>query len=191
MPNIYMIAGPNGAGKTTSALDLLPEVLECHEYVNADTIAAALSPFNPETTALKAGRLMLDRIHYLAAQKKDFAFETTGASKSFEPFLVNCKKQGYHVTVLYLWLHSTELALSRVASRVADGGHDVPAPIVHRRYYRGLKNFFRLYAPLSDEWFLYDNSNTTPSLVAQQPPNHDIIIFNETIWQILLKDNSL
>ncbi len=185
MPNIYMITGPNGAGKTTSAMDLLPEILECYEYVNADTIAAALSPFNPEATALKAGRLMLDRIHKLAEQKQDFAFETTGASKTFAPFLKNCKKQGYHVTTLYLWLHSSKLALSRVASRVENGGHDIPAPTIHRRYHRGLQNLFNLYMPLSDEWSIYDNSTAVPILIAQKLQNSDTIIHADGEWKTI------
>jgi predicted ABC-type ATPase len=177
-----MLMGPNGAGKTTSAMDLLPDLLQCQEYVNADSIAAAISPFNPESTALKAGRLMLGRIHELADQKQDFAFETTGASKSFAPFLAKCKKQNYYVTVLYLWLHSTKLALNRVASRVEDGGHDIPAPVVRRRYYRGLENFFNLYVPLADEWQFYDNSASSPQIIARKKKNDDIIVTNHEIW---------
>ncbi len=188
MPNIYMIAGPNGAGKTTSAMDLLPEILECYEYVNADTIAAALSPFKPEDAALKAGRLMLDRIHKLAEEKKDFSFETTGASKSFAPFLKNCKELGYKVNVLFLWLPSIELALSRVATRVENGGHHIPDPIVQRRYHRGLINLFNLYIPLSDKWIVYDNSGASPSAIAQKSKNYDIIVKNEVAWQSILKE---
>ncbi len=185
MPNIYMIAGPNGAGKTTSAMALLPDVLHCHEYVNADAIAAALSPFNPDSTALKAGRLMLDRIHQLAEQKVDFAFETTGASKSFAPFLTNCKKHGYYVTALYLWLHSPKLALNRVANRVKNGGHNIPELVVRRRYHRSLKNFFTLYTPLSDEWSIYDNSYSHPTLIAQKSENSDTILHDEMNWQAI------
>lgn len=185
MPNIYMIAGPNGAGKTTSAMALLPDVLHCHEYVNADTIAMALSPFKPESTAIKAGRLMLDRIHQLASQKQDFAFETTGASKSFAPFLENCKKQGYKLISLYLWLDSVEIALKRVAFRVENGGHDIPEPIVRRRYHRGLQNFFDLYVPLSNEWQFYDNSASFPQIIARKNKNGDIIVNNNTVWAII------
>lgn len=187
MPNVYMIAGPNGAGKTTSAMALLPDILQCREYVNADTIAMALSPFKPESTAIKAGRLMLDRIHHLANQKQDFAFETTGASKSFAPFLENCKQQGYNIIILYLWLESVELALKRVASRVENGGHDIPKQIVRRRYYRGLKNFFDIYVPLSDEWQFYDNSASFPQIISRKNKNGDIIISNDAVWAVINK----
>ncbi len=182
-----MITGPNGAGKTTSAMALLPDLLQCQEYVNADTIAAALSPFNPTSTALKAGRLMLGRIHHLAEQKLDFAFETTGASKTFIKFLTNCKSKGYNVNILYLWLHSTELAISRVASRVSNGGHDIPAPIIHRRYYRGLNNFFKLFAPIADNWSIYDNSGENPGLIARKLQNSDIMISEGDIWKTILE----
>lgn len=163
-----MIAGPNGAGKTTSAMALMPNILNCQEYVNADTIAAALSPFNPDSVAINAGRVMLERIHLLTGQKVDFAFETTGASKSFAPFLANCKQQGYHIVILYLQLQTPELAVERVALRVASGGHNIPTPVVHRRYHRSLDNFSSLYAPLADEYFIYDNSNLRPMLIEQK-----------------------
>lgn len=158
MQQLFMIGGPNGAGKTTSALSLLPQILDCDEYVNADSIAAALSPFHPEATAIQAGRLMLDRIHSLAEQKRNFAFETTMASRSFEPFLKHCKEQGYKINLLYLWLESPELAVKRVAFRVKNGGHDVPEETIRRRYHRGLNNFLNLYVPLADDWFLCNNS---------------------------------
>jgi len=182
-----MIAGPNGAGKTTSAMTLLPTLLGCQEYVNADDIAAALSPFNPESTAIQAGRLMLTRIHELADKKQDFAFETTGASKSFAPFLLHCKQQGYHITLLYLWLNSIKLAVNRVASRVENGGHHIPTATIHRRYHRGLANFFKLYIPLCDEWSIYDNSYTYPKLIAQKLENHAIVIRDDVTWDIILK----
>lgn len=130
---------------------------------------------------------MLDRIHYLVSQKQDFAFETTGASKSFAPFLENCKQQGYNIIILYLWLESVELALKRVASRVENGGHDIPEQIVRRRYYRGLKNFFDIYVPLSDEWQFYDNSASFPRIISRKNKNGDIIISNDAIWAVINK----
>lgn len=158
MPQLFVIGGPNGAGKTTCAMNLLPRFLECEEYVNADAIAAGLSPFRPEATAIQAGRLMLGRIRHLASLKKDFAFKTTLASKSFVPFLKQCKQDGYSVTVLFLWLQNVGLALSRVAGRALAGGHFVPEEVVRRRYIRGITNFFKRYQPLADNWALYDNS---------------------------------
>ena len=184
-----MIAGPNGAGKTTSATYLLPEVLHCDEYVNADAIAAGLSPFKPEKLALQAGRLMLERIHQLAKQEKNFAFETTGASKSFAPFLLNCKKQGYELDLLFLSLESPRLAVKRVAGRVAQGGHDIPTAIVKRRYDKGIINLFKLYMPIVDNWALYDNSENYPELIAGKQAKLDLTINNSKIWQKLSEKN--
>jgi len=182
MPNIYMIAGPNGAGKTTSAMNLLPEIMHCEEYVNADAIAAGLSPFKPEGAAIQAGKLMLSRIHQLASQKQDFAFETTAASRSFVPFLKKCKEEEYCITLLYLWLNSPELAIRRVAERVKNGGHDIPVNVIRRRYKKGLENFFKLYIPIAEQWALFDNSNSFPGVIAQKYENN-IVINNPTTWQ--------
>ena len=185
MHRIFMISGPNGAGKTTTAMDLLPDLLDCEEYVNADAIAAGLSPFKPEATAIQAGRLMLQRIHELAEQNKDFAFETTMASRSFLPFLQQCKGNGYTVHLLFLWLHSPELALKRVASRVLNGGHHVPDEFVLRRYISGLKNFFKLYIPIANTWILYDNSSRRPVLIAQKATEQSLEIIDEQIWKTI------
>lgn len=185
MPRIFMISGPNGAGKTTAAMDLMPGLLNCEEYVNADSIAAGLSPFKPETAAIKAGRLMLQRIHELASQKSDFAFETTMASRSFLPFLQRCKAEGHTIHLLFLWLHSPELALKRIASRVLEGGHDVPAKFVRRRYRSGIKNFFNLYIPVADTWLLYDNSQLEPVLVAQKSSEKPSEVIHKEKWDII------
>jgi len=142
---IFVIAGPNGAGKTTSAKKLLPEILQCEEYVNADAVAASLSPFHPDNVAMQAGRLMLERIDYLSNQGVDFAFETTLASKTFIKFLCECKSKGYAVNILFLWLHSPQLAIQRVRSRVEQGGHDIPQDVIIRRYYRSIYNFLSGY----------------------------------------------
>ena len=163
-----MIGGPNGAGKTTCAMSLMPEILKCREYVNADAIAAGISPFKPEQTAIQAGRLMLERIHYLANRGEDFAFETTMASKTFVPLLRECKNKGYSVTLIYLWLANPDLAIKRVALRVEGGGHGIPADVIRRRYSNGVSNFFRLYMPVCDTWGIYDNSSDHPVLVARK-----------------------
>lgn len=188
MPQLFMIAGPNGAGKTTSAMTLLPDALMCKEYVNADAIAAGLSPFQPEEMAFAAGRLMLERIHQLADQYADLAFETTGASKTFAPFLLDCKRKGYTLNLLYLWLETPELALARIAARVEKGGHDVPEVVVRRRYKKSIENLFALYMPIINNWFLYDNSTAYPSLIAKKTIKSDIIIANESVWKILNKN---
>ena len=172
MPDIYVIAGPNGAGKTTAAFEVLPE-LGCIEFVNADLIAVGLSPFNPDSEAIKAGRLLLTKIKELAESKQDFAFETTLASRSFLPFLKDCKKNGYSIHLIYFYLANSTLALNRVKQRVQKGGHSIPEDVVHRRYKRSLLNLFNLYLPIVDYWMIYDNSTTGsyPELLTRGPSN--------------------
>lgn len=164
MPNVYLIGGCNGAGKTTIALTMLPRYLDCHEFINADLIAAGLSPFHVESVALQAGRLMLDRMNLLRDAEVDFAFESTLASRSFVPFLKSCQAKGYQVQLLYLWLENVELAIERVANRVLEGGHNIPEDTIRRRYEAGRRNFLELYLPLADEWRIFDNT-TQPQLV--------------------------
>ncbi|MBE9166206.1 zeta toxin family protein [Pleurocapsales cyanobacterium LEGE 06147] len=183
MPNVYIIGGPNGSGKTTVAKRLLPNFLGVIEYVNADEIAAGLSPFNPDSVAILAGRLMLERLATLKTQGVDFAFETTLAARHFARFLRECKSSGYRVNLIYFWLQTPELALERVHRRVASGGHGLPEDVVRRRYERGRTNLTQLYLPLSDKWIVYDNSRDEPSLVAECPFNQQPIIYSPSIWQ--------
>ncbi len=157
--NVIIIAGPNGAGKSTTAPDLLQKTLQVVEYVNADTIAAGLSAFQPEKAALQAGRIMLNRLRQLAGERANFAFETTLASRTFAPWIADLRQQGYRFHLVFLWLPSPDFARIRVDERVYQGGHDIPEATIHRRYHRGLSNFFQLYRPLADVWHFYDNSN--------------------------------
>jgi len=187
MPNLYIIAGPNGAGKTTTALRLLPGFLDCIEYVNADAIAAGLSPFNVESVAIQAGRLMIERIHALADSGVDFAFETTLASRSFAPMIRECARNGYLVTLLFLWLHSPELAVERVALRVASGGHAIPEGTIRRRYDAGRKNLTSLYIPIVDMWTVFDNSGDEPVIVAEGDRTEQLIYKREQ-WNLLTAD---
>src|SRR5438552_1785170 len=166
-PRVVVIAGPNGAGKTTCAATLLPEGMDIRQFVNADTIAIGLSAFAPETAAIQAGRVMLDRLAELARERHSFAFETTLASRSFAPFLRRLKKEGYRLHLIYVWLRTPELAVQRVAARVSQGGHSVPESVVRRRYKRGLVNFLQIYRPLADSWVLCDNSGDGPVVVAR------------------------
>jgi predicted ABC-type ATPase len=158
-PHLIVLAGPNGAGKSTAAPALLVGALGVHEFVNADLIAQGLSAFQPERTALQAGRIMRDRLHYLASQRVNFGFETTLASRSLAPWIADLRRTGYAIHLLFLWLPSPEMAMARVAERVRLGGHDVPPETIRRRYHTGLRNFFGLYRPLTDTWRFYDNSD--------------------------------
>jgi predicted ABC-type ATPase len=158
MPKLYIIAGCNGAGKTTASYTVLPEMLGCREFVNADEIAKGLSPFNPESVAIEAGRLMLQRMDDLLSEGEDFAFETTLATRSYVKFVERVQAKGYFVTLLYFWLPTPEQAIERVATRVSEGGHNIPSDVIRRRYANGIKNLTTLYTPICDYWIIYDNS---------------------------------
>ncbi|HTH55874.1 MAG TPA: zeta toxin family protein [Cyclobacteriaceae bacterium] len=185
MPNLYVIAGCNGAGKTTTSYTVLPEMLNCREFVNADEIARGLSPFQPETVSFQAGRIMLDRIKELIAHQKDFGFETTLATKSYVPLLTNAKRKGYSILLIYFWLESIDLAKSRVLDRVKKGGHNIKPEVIERRYKRGLANFFSLYKDQVDTWVVYDNSKSIPSLIAKGGKGQEFLIHNSDIWKSL------
>lgn len=187
MPHVLVIAGPNGAGKTTVSPILLNESLDIKHFVNADAIAAGLSAFAPEKAAIQAGRAMLNRIDYLSRENENFAFETTLASRSFAPKLINLKKQGYLFHLTFLMLDSSELAISRVEERVNMGGHTVPETTIRRRYEGGLRNFFQLYQPIANSWQLYDNSTMGHLAPIASKMNNSLEIWNGGIWQKLIE----
>ena len=166
-PHAYIIAGPNGAGKTTFARKFLPRYAQCREFLNADLMAAGISPLSPDTAAMAAGRVLLERMDELVQGGKDFGFETTLAGKTYRPILQDMKDRGYVLHLFYLWLPDVDLALSRVARRVQQGGHDVPESAVRRRFDLGLHNLFHLYLPLFDSWLLFNNSTIEPRIVAR------------------------
>lgn len=157
-PTAYVIAGPNGAGKTTFAQQFLLRHANCEEFVNADLIAAGLSPFKPESQSVAAGRLMLVRMEELAAAKRTFAFETTLAGRGHARRLHIMKADGYRIVMFFIWLPAVEQAIARVATRVREGGHNIPEQTIRRRYELGIKNFASLYVPLLDGWFVYNGS---------------------------------
>ncbi len=185
-PNLYIIAGCNGAGKTTASYTILPEILDCKEFVNADNIAAGLSPFNPENVALEAGRIMLSRIHSLLNDSEDFALETTLSTRSYVSLIKSAKEKGYQVTLLYFWLDSPEHAVERVAQRVSAGGHHIPDDVVVRRYYRGLHTLQHLYSPVCDRWFVLDNMDLRPEIIAKFDEFGKVIV-NDEIWSVIVK----
>jgi predicted ABC-type ATPase len=162
---ILILAGPNGAGKTTFAREFLTDEANCPTFLNADIMAAELSPEHPELVAVVAARFMLQRIREEVAQGHSFAFETTLANRSYARWIREWQAAGYHVSLWFLTLPSAEAALKRVAQRVLQGGHHIPDEVVRRRFVAGKANFHELYAPLVDAWLLYDNSETDPVLL--------------------------
>ena len=177
--NLYIIAGCNGAGKTTASFTILPEILDCKEFVNADEIARGLSPFQPEKVSFEAGRIMLKRIDELFSENEIFAFETTLATKSYKEKILKDQENGYFVTLLFFWLKNTELAKERVKTRVLEGGHHIPDDIIERRYYNGILNLFNIYLPIVDQLLIFDNSEGKHKLIAEKNDGEQISIIRE------------
>jgi predicted ABC-type ATPase len=162
---IVIIAGPNGAGKTTFAREFLPKEADCPDFVNVDLIAAGLSPFNPERASLRAGRLVLEEIRRRVRAGESFAFETTLSGRHYAQLIPLWRYAGYHVKLIFLSLPTAELAIARISSRVAQGGHFVPENVVRRRFEAGLRNFHEIYRTMVNSWILYDNSGTEPKFI--------------------------
>ena len=181
---IYIISGCNGAGKTTASFTILPEILNCKEFVNADNIAFGLSPFQPEKVAFEAGRIMLERIDTLLKSNENFAFETTLATKSYKHKLLRAKQNGYTIKLLFFWLPTIEMAINRVSMRVSEGGHNIPISTIARRYSRGIENLFKIYIPLCDSWMVFDNEEY-PNIIAKGIKNEEIEIFEKTKWDLI------
>lgn len=165
---LYIIAGCNGAGKTTASFTILPEILDCKEFVNADEIAKGLSPFQPEKVSFEAGRIMLNRINELLSENENFAFETTLSTRSYKNKIVEAKDKGYRVTLLFFWLQNIELAKERVKIRVSEGGHNIEPEVIERRYIKGIKNLFDIYLPVVDGALIFDNSEGQHELLANK-----------------------
>ena len=194
-PNLYIIAGPNGAGKTTAAYNLLPEVLHCPNFVNADEIARGLSPFAPEAVSFQAGRIMLQRIDELLPQKVDFAIETTLSTRSYVQLVRRAQALGYRVHLIFFFLENEEQAIARVAQRVKNGGHGIPEEDIRRRFTRGIYNLINLYMPICDSVLVYNNMRTPAQLVARKKTQTDAIdvieseMWNQLIQKIWAKEN--
>jgi predicted ABC-type ATPase len=177
--NLYIISGCNGAGKTTASYTVLPEILECKEFVNADEIARGLSPFNATSVAIEAGRLMLQRIEELLSRQETFSIATTLATRSYVNLVRRAKAYGYRVSLLFFWLRTPELAIQRVVERVQGGGHDIPVNIIKRRYISGINNLFKLYVKEVDYWAIYDNTMRHRQKIASGRRGSDSDIFDE------------
>ena len=182
MKQLYIIAGCNGAGKTTASFTILPEVLDCKEFINADEIAKGLSPFQPESVAMQAGRIMLARMDELLQKGETFAFETTLATKSYKQKIEWAQANGYEVTLLFFWLDSPNMAKKRVAQRVAEGGHSIPSETIERRYHNGITNLFAIYIDMVDICYIFDNSEGERTPIAKKYKGGKEIIYNTDLY---------
>lgn len=183
MKNMYILSGCNGAGKTTAAYFILPEVLQCKEFVNADEIAKGLSPFQPEKVMYQAGKIMSKRIRELIEGGDNFAVETTLSAITYRDKVLWAQENGYVVSLVYFWLSSTELAKQRVKLRVEEGGHNVLESVIERRYKKGLLHFFEVFLPICDNVMLFDNSDNAPKLVIAKIKDKKEEIYNNEIYQ--------
>lgn len=183
MPNIYIIAGCNGAGKTTASFTILPEMLDCKEFVNADEIAKGLSPFQPENVSFQAGRIMLERIDELLDTGVDFGFETTLTTLSYINTIKLAKEKGYAINLLYFWLDDVNLAIERVKTRVSEGGHNIPEEIIRRRYSRGIINLTTKFIGICDYWIVINNSSRPFTFVAEGQGETELKIHDDLVWQ--------
>lgn len=168
MPTCWIIAGPNGAGKTTFALEYLPQIAQCSRFINADLIAAGLSPLAPERGLLAASRLFLSEIDDAIAEREDFAFETTLAGRSYLKLVRRLRSEGWRVELIYLALPSVEMSKLRVAEWVAHGGHNIPTADIERRFARSLANLMNEFSKAVDECSCFMNNTALPDLVFEQ-----------------------
>ena len=187
-PNLYIIAGPNGAGKTTASYTLLPEMLGCVNFVNADEIARGLSPFSPDTVDVQAARIMLYRIDELLSQKADFGIETTLATRSYVQLVKRAQALGYKVHLLFFCLETSEQAIQRVAQRVNNGGHGIPEEVIRRRFKRGIDNLVHLYLPICDSVLIYNNIKTPAQLIARKKSlRENVEVVEDVMWNQLIQ----
>lgn len=183
MKEIILLGGPNGAGKTTASRILLPEFLEENEFLNADEIARQISPTDPESVALTAGKRLIERMRILVSQNRSFALETTCSGKTYMRLLNQCRLDGWRIIFLYFWLPSAEAAVERVARRVSEGGHSIPIEVIHRRYSAGVCNMRDLYLPLVDEAEIYDNSVSPRVLIAEKRRGRALRVCDAGRWR--------
>lgn len=184
---LYIIAGCNGAGKTTASFTILPEILNCKEFINADEIARGLSPFQPEKVAIEAGRIMLNRISVLLDENANFAFETTLSARTYKNTILDAKAKGYNVVLLFFWLQSVDLAKERVRNRVLRGGHNIVPEDIERRFFSGIKNLFDIYLHITDEVLIFDNSEGEHELIAEKINTTELEIINKIKFTNLKK----
>ncbi len=187
MKNVYIIAGPNGSGKTTFAKTFLPQYVKCDRFINADLIAAGLSPFSPEQVAIKSGKLVLEQIKEYAENNVDFGFETTMSGVTYLKYFKMLKEKGYSINIFFLWINSAQLAIARVKDRVVAGGHNVPIEDIKRRFERSVNKFFYEYRLLADKWILFNNAETIPKIIARKQ-NAYIEIIDQKLFAKIIKN---
>jgi predicted ABC-type ATPase len=183
--DIVILGGPNGAGKTTTASVLLPEFLRLNDFLNADEIARDISPDNPEAAAMAAGRILIQRMREYVRDEKSFAFETTCSGKSYIPLLGACSQDGWRISLYYFWLTSPDQSVARVARRVREGGHDIPAEVIFRRFRTGVSNMLNLYLPLAHEAEIYDNTDRQRILIAEKRAASGIHVHDQGRWNTM------
>jgi len=185
-PICWIIAGPNGAGKTTFALKYLPEVAECNNFVNADLIAAGLSPLVPEKELLAASRLFLKEIRHYIKRRESFGFETTLSGRSYLKLVANLLAEGWQVELVYLALPDVEMSIQRVAERVAHGGHTVAEKVIRRRFPRSIYNLIYLFSEKVSHTRCFMNSANDPMVVFLQEGKQRTVV-NQDILDLLIK----
>jgi len=188
---LYIVAGCNGAGKTTASFSLLPEILDCEVFINADEIARELNPEHVERVAFEAGRMMLEQINERIRNGETFAFETTLAARSYKETILLAQAIGYHVTLIYFWLSSPEMAITRVKKRVEEGGHHIETEVIRRRYTRGLQNLFSIYLPLANETLIFESTTVDVLQIAYATGENLIEVFNFEKWEKLKEQSRL
>lgn len=186
MANLYIISGCNGAGKTTASYTILPETLSCTEFVNADDIARGISPFQPESVAIQAGKIMLTRIKDLIANGTDFALETTLATRTHTNVIKYAQENGYRVTLIFFWLDVPSLAVERVKMRVAAGGHNIEEKTIRRRYRLGLIHLSALYIPIVEFWMIINNSTIPQELIAEGGKALETKVYNRAAYNKII-----
>ncbi len=190
MPALHVIAGPNGVGKTTFANRYLPEEIQQLEFVNADLIARGLSPFDPDSVSLEAGRIALLRIKELLRERKSFTWETTLSGRSAAVWLTVARENGYTIKAYFLWVRDVEVTLQRIRQRVLEGGHDIPADVARRRFFKTIQNFFGIYRQLFDSWKLIENEANRRRLIAVEK-NGRLALRDEARFNAILKESEI
>ncbi|TSJ80901.1 MAG: zeta toxin family protein [Candidatus Cardinium sp.] len=187
--HLYIISGPNGAGKTTASFTILPDILDCKEFVNANQIAFGLSPFDPDKVSMQAGKLMIARINELMEKEVNFALETTLASRSYVSFIKRAKNKDYVISLYYFWLSSVDIAKERVQKRIANGGYNIPVETIERRYNRSIVNLVTLYLPICDNWIILNSQNSNSEVIAYKKMAKKEQILNKDAWESILKQS--